>query len=259
VERSVRNRWIEASARNTADWQDASLRALGIETCRTDGLWSREAMRPSIYLNALTLSSVRAEPGVVRSIERLIERDPHATISLWDSFKELDLTGLGFRRMDWVGEWWMKDAATRPDEPMPLGLDIELVKDEETLGEFGLASYDGFETADPVRAAGPLGMHHPSTLDDPRMRYLAGRADGRIVTSAIAYVGNDVVGIYAVSTLPAYRRRGYGKAITRAAAMSAPELGVTISPDVVARGIDTELGFRKIAEYTPWLRAPPRP
>ncbi|MCH8206803.1 MAG: hypothetical protein IH956_07335 [Chloroflexi bacterium] len=109
----VIDRWIAASARNEADWHDASARALGVETFRTDGVWSREPMRPSIYLSAIALASVRTEPGVVQDIEWLVERDPDATISVRDSFNELDLAGLGFRRVR-AGEWWIKDAATAP-------------------------------------------------------------------------------------------------------------------------------------------------
>ena len=250
---------MAASARNQAAWHDASLRALRVETSRTAALWSRAPMRPSIYLHALTLSPLRTAPEVVRDIERLVERDSDARISLWDSFHELDLFGLGFQRMDWIGEWWMKDAAMRPDPPDVPDLEIERVEDEATLREFGVATYEGFETDEAVRQAGPLGMHHPSTLGDPRMHYYVGRADGRVVTSSIAYVSDDVVGIYGVSTLPAYRRRGYGKAISWAAATSAVDLDVAVSPDEMARRIERELGFRKISDYTPWLREPGRP
>ncbi len=56
--------------------------------------------------------------------------------------------------------------------------------------------------------------------------------------------------------MPEYRRRGYGKAITWAAAMSAPGLDMAVSPDEIERGIESELGFRKIAEYAPWVREP---
>lgn len=255
--RSVRDGWIAASARNQADWQDSSLRGLGVRTSRTDALWWREPMRPSIYLRALTLSSVRTDPAVVRDIEQLVERDPDATIDLWDSFNELDLGELGFRRLPWIGEWWIKEAATRPEAQQGLNvadLVIERVRDEGTLREFGLASHEGFETDEAIREAGPLGMHHPRTLGDPRMQYYVGRVDGRVVASSIAYVGDDVVGIYGVSTLPAFRRRGYGKAITWVAATSAPGVDVAVAPDPMARGIERELGFRKLAEFTPWSR-----
>ena len=254
----VRDRWIAASARNEANWHDSSLRALGVKTLRTGALWSREPMRPSIYLSAITLSSIRTESGVIQDIERLIERDPDATISLRDSFKELDLAGLGFRRNTWVGELWIKDTATRPDKPNVTNLNIELVEDETALKEFGFSTMEGFESAEEIREAGPLGMHHPITLTDPRMRYFVGRVKGRVVTSSIAYIGDEIVGIYGISTLPEYRRRGYGKAITWAAAMSRPRLDVAVSPDVMARGIERELGFRKIAEYAIWIKEPRR-
>ena len=249
------DRWIAASARNEADWHDASARALGVETFRTDGVWSREPMRPSIYLSAIALASVRTEPGVVQDIEWLVERDPDATISVRDSFNELDLAGLGFRRVR-AGEWWIKDAATNPARPEVTDLEIELVEDEATLRKFGFATYDGFESPDAIREARPLGMHHPSTLKDPRMRYFVGLVDGRVVTSSIAYVGEDLVGVYGISTLPEYRRRGYGEAITRTATKSATGLDVALSPSEMAEGIYRQLGFRKIAEYTAWVREP---
>ena len=38
--------------------------------------------------------------------------------------------------------------------------------------------------------------------------------------------------------------------------MSAPELDVAVAPDEMARGIESELGFRKIAEFTQWVKQP---
>ena len=114
--------WVPAAAHTVitpvSSWcLLTAVAALGVKTSRTKALWSREPMPPSIYLRALTLQSVRAEPGVVREIERLVELDPDATISLWDSFNELDLTRLGFVREAWVGEWWIKPASILPAQP----------------------------------------------------------------------------------------------------------------------------------------------
>jgi len=211
-------------------------------------------MRPSIYLSALTLSLVRTESRLVEEIWHMIQRGPDSTISIADSFNELDLTGLGFRRMTWTGEWWIKEAARSPGKPDVTEVYIELVEDEAALREFGVGTYEGFETPGAIRASGPLGMRHPITLNDPRMRYFVGRVDGQVVTSSIAYIGDDIVGIYGVSTLPEFRNRGYGKAVTWAAAMSHHGLDVAMQPSSMARGIESELGFRKIAEYTLWVR-----
>ena len=42
-----------------------------------------------------------------------------------------------------------------------------------------------------------------------------GVADGTVVTTAGASISGDVIGLYSVATLPAYRRRGYAEAIMR--------------------------------------------
>jgi len=251
-----RDRLISASARNQADWHDASLRALGVRTSRTGGLWSREPTAPSIYLRAMTLCPVREAPQIAAEIGRLVESDPGAPIVMWDSFGELDLAPLGLSRAPWTGQWWAKAATTRTDEPRVEGLEIERVTDRAGLEAFGVATADGFESDAALRAGGALAWHDPETLADPRMRYFVGRLDGRVVTSSIAYVGRDVVGIYGVSTLPEFRRRGFGKAITWAAATVAPKLDVILAPDEMARGIDAELGFSKLAEFAPWTRQP---
>jgi GNAT superfamily N-acetyltransferase len=252
----VEEDWIAASARSVADWHDASVRALGVETLRTDGLWSREVMRPSIYVTAVALAPLREQPGIVREIGELVERNSAAPIMLWDMFNELDLTGTGLTKAAWIGESWIREAAVQPSMPKVPELAIERVEDEATLREFGFATYAGFESGRNVTEAGPLGMHHPATLADPRMHYFVGRVDGQVVTSSISYVGDDVVGIYGVSTLPDFRRRGYGAAITAAAAGVAQELPVVLQPDEMARGMYAQVGFRKLAEYRAWLRQP---
>ena len=86
-------------------------------------------------------------------------------------------------------------------------------------------------------------MYHPSTLNDPPMRYFLGRVVGWVVTGSIAYIGDDIVGIYGVSTLPEYGGRDYGKAATWAAALFAPRARCcgTAVPDGV--GMESELGF----------------
>ena len=248
--------WIASSARSVADWHDASVRALGVETLRTDGLWSREVMSPSIYVTAVTLAPLREQPGIVGEIWELLERNSAGPIMLWDMFNDLDLTAAGLVRATWVGESWIKEAAVQPQLPVATELEIERVEDVATLREFGVATYAGFETSGAVTVAGPLAMHHPATLGDPRMHYFVGRVDGQVVTSSISYVGDDVVGIYGVSTLPDFRRRGHGAAITAAAAGVAQELPVVLQPDEMARGMYAQVGFRKLTEYRAWLRQP---
>ena len=58
----------------------------------------------------------------------------------------------------------------------------------------------------------------PASLDDPDMRYFIGRVNGQAVSTSIGVISDGVVGIFGVATKPAYRRRGYGTAMTWARA-----------------------------------------
>ncbi len=70
-------------------------------------------------------------------------------------------------------------------------------------------------------------------------------------------VSEGVVGLYNISTLAAYRRRGFGTALARQPLLDARERGfrtavLQAAPD--AMGVDRRLGFRSfgdITEYKP--------
>jgi len=81
----------------------------------------------------------------------------------------------------------------------------------------------------------------------------------RIEATAELTVGGGVVGLYGISTLAAYRRRGYGSALTARPLQDAREAGQHIAilqaaPDGV--GVYRRLGFQefgRIREYKPSL------
>ena len=100
----------------------------------------------------------------------------------------------------------------------------------------------------------------PVILDpaSPLWLYL-GYVDGVAVATAELTVGGGVVGLYGISTLAAYRRRGYGSALTARPLQDAREAGQQIAilqaaPDGV--GVYRRLGFQEfgqIREYKPSL------
>ena len=53
-----------------------------------------------------------------------------------------------------------------------------------------------------------------SVLDDPTQRVYAARVDGRLVAAGESTMLDGVVGIFGIATLPEYRRRGIGTALT---------------------------------------------
>lgn len=145
------------------------------------------------------------------------------------------------------------------DEAPPRQLAIEPVVDEASLRFF--LSVHATETAPEDETSGPL---HPAAVERfvaavlPRLsqeplpfRYV-GRVDGEPVATSRISVGGGVAGLYGVVTVPAFRGRGYGRAMTLAALRAGRDLGHVIS---VLQATDAgyrvyeRLGYREIFRY----------
>ena len=111
------------------------------------------------------------------------------------------------------------------DEPPPAELEVVPVTDAGTLDEFlDVIAADWLEwtggehtpvqrrTLDAWRTQIP-----PKLLAEPVPLRWIGRVDGRVVATSRINIGAGVAGLYAISTLPAHRGKGYGRAMTIAA------------------------------------------
>jgi ribosomal protein S18 acetylase RimI-like enzyme len=102
------------------------------------------------------------------------------------------------------------------------GLAIEAV-DGSTYDEYLHTLCDGFGM--PYERMAPvLG---PKSLDIPGFTGLLGRVDGVAAAASAVYVSGSTAGVYNVATRPDHRRRGYGEAVTAAAARFGAEAGAT--------------------------------
>jgi hypothetical protein len=165
----------------------------------------------------------------------------------------MDLRDLGFSVHE-RGRWFLRPSGPGPEATAPPELSIESVTDAETLREFEVASIEGFESPGLHRIR-PLGLHAPAILDDPRMRVFVGRVDGRAVAAAMAYVGDSIVGVYGVATLPDRRRRGYGQAMAWRATLSAA-LPAMLQPSPMAEATYRRMGYGEIGRFLNWGRPP---
>jgi predicted acetyltransferase len=76
--------------------------------------------------------------------------------------------------------------------------------------------------------------------------------EGRVVATSRISIGAGVAGLYAISTLPAHRGHGYGRAMTIAALRAARTLGYRIGvlqASDLGYGVYKRLGFRDLFSY----------
>lgn len=206
---------IEAAAANIADWHDCSLRALGRETRRTNALWSCESGPGIIYLMAITLGSRDDDDRQLDEIGAFANRRWRDRVVVADSWDSLGLGTRGYLPspygaiVDWY--WRSPELADDVSAVRPPELVIEEVTDPEGLKHYEQVSAGGFGSEEMLDRVGTFGIHAPGILDDPRMKVFVGRVNGTAVTGAMAYVSDDVIGVYGVTTPPEHRRRGTGR------------------------------------------------
>ncbi|MET0772397.1 MAG: hypothetical protein ABWZ82_04875 [Candidatus Limnocylindrales bacterium] len=185
-----------AAVHNNAAWCDAVCRAQGAETAWVDGLWVNLHPAPPYYSNAVT-----TDPRETRSQEDRLRRMLGSALprpwSVKDGFHVLDLAPLGFRIL-FEAQWIHLPAGPRLDDGRAAPADGAL-DDVEWSAVTSIAELEDWERAwrgeNPEAAtSGPPAMFPPILLDDPDIRFLAGRRSGRTLAVAAANRSDDGTG-----------------------------------------------------------------
>lgn len=144
-----------------------------------------------------------------------------------------------------------------PGEPPPAGLEIRRVRTPGELGDFARVNAANWSPPD----EDVVRFHErtaPVTLSAgaPQWFYV-GYLEGAPVCAAELTVGGGVAGLYGISTLAAFRRRGFGRALTlqplldaRAAGLRHAVLQASADGAPVYRRLGFE-AFGEITEYKP--------
>lgn len=127
---------------------------------------------------------------------------------------------------------------------------VETVRTRDELREFERTLVEAF----PV---GELLPYHPHRFLAPGAlgsgwRFVIGSLGADVVAVAASYPCGGLRLVEMVATRPEVRGRGYGSAVTAAAARDADRDGVLVSSDL-GRGVYTRLGFRSVTRFTLWL------
>jgi GNAT superfamily N-acetyltransferase len=146
--------------------------------------------------------------------------------------------------------------APLPGRPLPEGATVRRADPTIDLASFRAVVRDGFAESDEEIDAVESVFARPAALAAPDTAAFIAAADGLDVAAAmvLALDGTGIVGW--VGTLPAFRRRGLGAAVTRAATNAAFELGatlVTLQASPMGLPLYSKMGFKTISTDRVWL------
>jgi ribosomal protein S18 acetylase RimI-like enzyme len=142
-------------------------------------------------------------------------------------------------------------AALQTHDPAPAGLEIRRVRTAAELEDFAHIIAGPLERRFYALAAAAL-----LAADSPQWFYV-GYVSGRPVATAELTVGGGVAGLYNISTLEAYRRRGIGTALTLRPLLDARASGLrtgVLQAAAAGVGVYMRIGFQRfgdITEYKP--------
>jgi hypothetical protein len=163
---------LAAAVLNNARWCDAVCRAHGVPTSWQDDWWTAGRRTPVYYPDAITL---RPSASFDRAAE-LIEAGPDGSVK--DSWADLDLRSYGYQLL-FEAHW-----ITREPGEAPTG---------ETSDWTTIGTAD--ELAEWSAAGGLVGTFPPALLQDPAIRFVAERVDGRIIAGGIGNADDAAVGV----------------------------------------------------------------
>ena len=143
------------------------------------------------------------------------------------------------------------------EQPLPQGLSIERVRDEDTLKLWSDLAVEGNAFPDKTKkllfeTESDIGLDQ--TL--PWHRYI-GFQDGEPLATSAVFHGAGVAGLYYVSTLPQARGQGIGTAITLKPLVEAHEMGYEIAilhASQMGFNLYRRLGFKKYCRLSFYLK-----
>jgi ribosomal protein S18 acetylase RimI-like enzyme len=131
---------------------------------------------------------------------------------------------------------------------------IRRVTDAAGVEDHRAVVTDGFGVARSV-AIETTGLE---LLGTPECTIYVGYADGLGVTSGLGWRSGRVIGVYAISTVPAARRRGYGEAMTARVIADGIAAGCDVAvlqASETGRPMYERLGFRVDVRYNAYVRS----
>ena len=244
--------WAERYARNAAYFWELPVRPSG-RFVRWDDVWAADPSAGTPIVNSATLLRRLPDDAFGELLVRLDDfygAAPGTPWWLWSPWPTPDLSGQG---CELIGHPpLMVRLAGAGKAPAAPDLRVVEATDAAGLADWERTLLAGYPT--PELAGGPP-LFEASALGQ-ETHFWIGYVGDEPVTVAAGVVAEGVVGVQAVATLPHMRGRGYGAAVTHAAALSAPELPAALVSSDLGYRVYAGLGFVPLGHrFTLWMRA----
>lgn len=142
-------------------------------------------------------------------------------------------------------------ASSAEEEPRGAELSVEVIDNPASLRVYTDLMADGFEMS--LDALEPLNT--PETLGTLDVTRYLGRVDGQPVATGLRATVNRVAVIFNVLTMPAWRRRGFGEAITWRAVRDGLDEGCVASflqSSIPGYSVYLRMGYRHVTDFHVW-------
>ena len=146
--------------------------------------------------------------------------------------------------------------AAVPDRPLPAGASIRRADPLADVDAVRAIAREGFASDDDEIAAADTVFSTPAALDMPDTVAVVASIEGLDAAVAMVNVIDRMGYVGWVGTLPAFRRRGLGEAVSRAVTNAAFERGadiVALEASSMAVPLYSKLGYETVGIDRVWL------
>jgi GNAT superfamily N-acetyltransferase len=188
-------------------------------------------------------------PQFVDALRRFYTGDGVGPFLLFAAHPTPDLSELGLV-LGGHPPMMLRPAGTGPANDT--GLRIEVVDDEMQLTEFERTLVEAYPTPELAPFGSQARLFAGPVLTSDWTLY-AGYENDRVVATSAAFVTDEVVAVEMVSTRDECRGRGYGRAMTAAAATTRIDRPSVLVSSDLGNQVYRALGFLPILRYTVWV------
>lgn len=238
-------------ALNTAAAWELPPRTMGQRWRRWDDLAAADPGSPLDYPNSATLLreiTMGETEALAARLASFYGDGPGGGFLLWSAWPLPGIARFGFAGP--ARAPLMVRPPGHTAEPTPAELEVVEVADAAALRDFERTLVDGYP-APQLQPARPGCLYDERVLGGA-LRFFVGYVSGEPVGCAAACVESGLVGVCNVAVLASARGRGYGGALTLAAAQAVPELPAALQASDLGAPVYARIGFQQIGVFEIW-------